>query len=183
MENKLITAIAKKFNLNKSDFTIVKTEGITAVVQNTPEGLEGKGSWNDVMSAPSSDWKVKVDGQSYDCRKGMTWAVYKALQDSLKEKVDTQTYTWLTGEADKLPDWIKHLYGEPRVPGGDWYDSQVESRLHWASNADDNIRPRLAVIVSQPSALSPSPESSPLNLDFTEIHINGNLYRKVDDEQ
>lgn len=120
---RLTSAMAKKFSVDESDFSILalKTESsekhITiaydvVVVYSGSNGIH-KGSWNEIMDKKSSkNFTVNVDHKNIDTREALTLDVYKAIVEKAIANGETlpdsrqlsdknnQPWTWtlLTGE-------------------------------------------------------------------------------------
>lgn len=171
--NKVITSLAKKFNLKEQDFVSFPYGEGTAIVYAGQTKYEG--SYDAIMAQPKKNWEIRVNNKRYDTRKFMTLDLYKAfmgycnkqnmnpMPDSINLPI--WTCTWLTGEP------VQEINGESRVPYGYWHDGQVKSDLDWADVQDDDFRPRLAVVIPHNSELDSSSVLSPLTSPGKDLEL------------
>lgn len=117
MNNKIIKALAKKFDLKEKDFVTFPFEGKTAIVHagNNPY----KGSYNTVMKAPKKDYEITVDKKSYDTRKFVTSDLYDALVEHCKKESRTlpDSIDMQKQSGDDWWTWTM-ITGEPKTAGG-----------------------------------------------------------------
>lgn len=157
LHDKICTALSKKFNCDKSDFSIVHYKKvdkvISAVVLTATEGVDlgnldkahdSKRSWNKLM-AKDDDRRfiIEVDGKEIDTREPIDGELLKAVDATNPE---ISEWIWRTGEKDKA--------GRDLAPIARLNEGEV--RQYWVARSYDyrNFRFRPAVVLDLEVATS-----------------------------